>query len=145
MTSSAPSAEGPGQVSLSTATRLAVVVEVLITYIHVRWLLRSHDFETALERLRSGAAARPAVILKDEEPFRFAHLIVKIIQWLPTDTRCLMRSLTLIGTLAKRDVTAQLVIGVCPGETFAAHAWVELNGAALLPTLGTQFSRLYEA
>jgi hypothetical protein len=36
------------------------------------------------------------------------------------------------------------VIGVSPGQTFGAHAWVERDDVALLPSHGREFERLAE-
>ena len=47
-----------------------------------------------------------------------------------------MRSLVLLRMLARRGVVCRLVIGVRPGETLEAHAWIEHDGHPLLPTLG---------
>jgi Transglutaminase-like superfamily len=53
-----------------------------------------------------------------------------------------MRSLVLVSLLARRSLPATLVIGVLPGERFAAHAWVELSGRPLLPA--GDYERLVE-
>ena len=53
----------------------------------------------------------------------------------PGGTRCLMRSLVLLRLLARRGIgDAELIIAVQPGPAVLdAHAWVELDGRALLP------------
>jgi hypothetical protein len=53
-----------------------------------------------------------------------------------------MRSLVLTRVLARRGIDSRLVIGVHPGERFAAHAWLEHDGAALLPAGGSDFDEL---
>ena len=62
----------------------------------------------------------------------------------PTDARCLARSLTLTRLLARRGLPGTVVIGVRNEPEFAAHAWVELEGAPLLPDGGAEFTRLTE-
>jgi Transglutaminase-like superfamily len=63
---------------------------------------------------------------------------------LPGDTRCLVRSVVLVGLLARRSVATTLVIGVLPGDRLRAHAWVELDGQALLDDGGSRYERLTE-
>ena len=55
-----------------------------------------------------------------------------------------MRSLVLTGMLARRGVYATVVIGVRPEPTFAAHAWVEVDGRPLLPDDESIYRRLVE-
>jgi hypothetical protein len=59
---------------------------------------------------------------------------MRILELLPTDSRCLIRSLVLMSLLEHRDTPCELVIGVQAEPVFAAHAWVECDGEALLPT-----------
>ena len=63
---------------------------------------------------------------------------------LPADARCLVRSVVLVALLARRSVATTLVIGIQPGDRLKAHAWVELDGQALLPDGGRQYERLTE-
>ena len=67
---------------------------------------------------------------------RLGHPVRRTLDPLPWDSRCLMRSLVLLRMLARRGVVCELVIGVRPGETFEAHAWIGHEGHPLLPTLG---------
>jgi hypothetical protein len=55
-----------------------------------------------------------------------------------------MTSLVLVELLARRGTSSSLVIGVSPGSSFGAHAWVELEGRPLLPPHGESFQRLAE-
>jgi hypothetical protein len=48
-----------------------------------------------------------------------------------------MRSLVLTALLSRRGIASTLVIGVRPGGEFGAHAWVEHEGAPLLPSGAT--------
>jgi hypothetical protein len=53
-----------------------------------------------------------------------------------------MQSLVLIGLLSRRGISSVLVIGVKSSPDFEAHAWVEHNDRALLPS--GEFRRLVE-
>jgi len=58
---------------------------------------------------------------------------MRLLSVLPTDSRCLIRSLVLLALLERRGAGATLVVGVRTEPQFAAHAWVECQGEALLP------------
>ncbi len=119
----------------------ALVVEILAAYARVRWELRRTGLKGALVSLRQpGAppASRDAVALGR----RLAPAVSRTLSALPAESRCLMRSLVLTRLLARRGVTTQLVISVRPGEHFAAHAWIEHGGVALLPADAPAFEHL---
>jgi len=110
------------------------VAEALAAYAHARWYLLRQDLPTAVSRVRARAqrlSARP-VPIKDD-PQRLVSATVRILDCLPADSRCLMRSLVVLGVLARRGVETSLIIGVDLEHGFAAHAWVEREGVALLP------------
>jgi len=66
----------------------------------------------------------------DVEPYRLATARVTHYSWLPGN--CLSRSLALHWLLRRHGHDADLRLGVSlDGGTFAAHAWVELNGRVL--------------
>ena len=67
---------------------------------------------------------------------RLRRPVVRTLSALPTDSRCLMRSLVLVGMMARRGAQCELSIGAQTAEGFAAHAWVEYEGVHLLPSLG---------
>ena len=64
---------------------------------------------------------------------RLGFVVAKVLGPLPFDSRCLMRSLVLTAMLARRGIPSAVVIGVEPEPEFAAHAWVEADGVAVLP------------
>ena len=106
----------------------------------VRWLMVRFDLPEAVARLRAGdRRARESV-----NPWHVAGATARVLSLLPTDSRCLMRSLVLLRLLAVRGVTSTLVIGVKTEPAFAAHAWVEWEGAGLLPTGSGEYRRLTE-
>jgi hypothetical protein len=73
-----------------------------------------------------------------------AHAVGRVLLFLPTDSRCLVRSLVLLALLERRGVASMLVIGVRAEPEFAAHAWIEYEGETLLPSGGGQYARMVE-
>jgi len=128
------------------AERARLLAEILATYGEVRWHLRRHDLPGVVARLRrpQGRRRRRAPALAEADARRCAHAVVRVLRLLPTDSRCLVRSLVLLAVLARRDARAELVIGVMPGPRFAAHAWLELQGVPLLNAGPAAAGRLVE-
>jgi Transglutaminase-like superfamily len=119
--------------------KAVLAIEILATYVQARWLLLRRDLPAALCRLRGGPAAEATTY--DFTAVRLSHAVTRILSALPTDAKCLVRSLVLTAVLARRGIASTLVIGVRPGDDFAAHAWVEAGGRAILPDEG--FARLH--
>ena len=117
--------------------RSGLALEVLCTYLRAWVLLRRRPLAEALDALRT---ARPAARAAD--PRRLARAVQRTLEVLPGDSRCLVRSATLSGLLAHRGIEHVVVLGVRTGERFAAHAWVEVAGVAVLPD--GDFERLVE-
>ena len=124
------------------AEKAALAVEVLATYARVRLRLRRAGLRPTLAALRAAGGTARA----DDDPViagrRLARAVVRALGPLPADTRCLMQSLVLTRMLARRGIETSLVIAVRPGGRFAAHAWVEREGVALLPPEAPSFERL---
>ncbi len=129
---------------LARATKLALGLEILAAYGRVRWLLWRSDLVTTLKRLRGEGPGSWALHHDDLGGQRLANAVVRTLRVLPTDSRCLMRSLVLSSLLARREIDSSLVIGVRSGPSFAAHAWVEQNGEAVLPDGHEHYLRLVE-
>jgi Transglutaminase-like superfamily len=131
---------------LARVTKLALGVEILAAYARVRWLLRRGDLTMTLKRLRAegGSAASRAPRHDDLGGLRLGNAVGRTLRVLPTDSRCLMRSLVLSSLLARRQIDSSLVIGVRSDPSFAAHAWVEQDGEALLPAGDEHYLRLVE-
>jgi hypothetical protein len=138
-----------GPFPLSTKLRLAL--EVVTSFPRARLAARREDdIRDALVRLRGPTpASEPAA--NDEDGARLVFLgqrlgqaVARTMRYLPGDTRCLAQSLVLIHMLARRSIGSTLVIGVSPNGGFSAHAWVELDGIALLPAREDVFRRLVE-
>jgi transglutaminase superfamily protein len=103
-------------------------------YAYARWYLLRYDLPVAVNRVRARArrlSRIPAPMGAD--PYRLVAASVRVLERLPTDSRCLMRSLVVVGLLARRGVETRIIIGVDVRSGFAAHAWVEREGVALLP------------
>ncbi|HVW48403.1 MAG TPA: lasso peptide biosynthesis B2 protein, partial [Solirubrobacterales bacterium] len=111
--------------------RARLAAAILVAYARVRRLLLRGDLRRTVAALRERRAAAAAP-LERREAVRLTRAVVRVLRLLPTDSRCLVRSLVVLAVLAERGGEVELVIGVMPGEAFAAHAWVELDGAPLL-------------
>lgn len=129
-----------GEMRLPVARKVGLALEVLRAYVCVRRELRRATLPEALDRLRTPSSGTPS----SEETNRLARAVRRTLRVLPTDTRCLSQSLVLTALLARRGVPSTLVIGVSPGESFGAHAWVEHQGVPLLPPYEAEFTRLVE-
>lgn len=118
-----PRASAEGKARLATA--------ILVAYARVRWLLLRRDLRRTVGVLRDRRRAAGAP-LDRREAVRLTRAVVRVLRLLPTDSRCLVRSLVVLAVLADRGSEVELVIGVLPGARFTAHAWVELDGVPLL-------------
>jgi hypothetical protein len=119
--------------------------EILAAYVGVRRTMLRRQLPQVLVRLRSGSRSngrRPPV--SPDDPWPVAMAIPKVLGPLPADSRCLVRSLVLLTLLERRGISTRLVIGARMAPEFAAHAWIERDGEALLPTGGGEFQRLVE-
>jgi Transglutaminase-like superfamily len=131
---------------LPVRERLRLAVEVLRTYQQARRLMHRQKLDQALASLRAGAVPPTGLSGAQEQfaAFRLGRAVVLILALLPTDRRCLVRSLTLSALLARRGIPARLVLGVRPdtAQPFGAHAWVEHDGVAVTSDEG--YNRLHE-
>ena len=125
---------------LSPTRKLMLAAEILQAYVRVRLMLRRSDFQSVVVTLRAG----DRTIQDGSDADRLGRAVSRTLRLLPTDSRCLMRSLVLTDVLARRGMASSLVIGVTPGPEFRAHAWVEANGRPLLPALEQVYERLVE-
>jgi hypothetical protein len=106
--------------------------------------MRTVPLAEALGELRSHAVApSPPTAEQHATALRLGRAVMLTVRLLPTDRRCLVRSLVVSGVLARRGIPAELVLGVRPNnaEPFMAHAWVEHGGECVLPDEG--FNRLH--
>lgn len=115
--------------------RLRIAVEIVATYAEIRWRLLRGDIRGVVEILRRGGVDLHELPDARRIGLRLGQPVRRTLDPLPFDSRCFMRSLVLLRMLARRGVLCQLVIGVRPGRSFEAHAWIEHEGLPLLPTL----------
>ena len=123
------------------------MAEVLAAYVRVRWSLARNDVSSTVAALRASRphATREATGFDDQlVGQRLGHAVRRTLTPLPSDSRCLVSSLTLTTLLARRGIRTSLVIGVRSAPTFEAHAWVEHHGVPLTPAGGDAFQRLME-
>jgi Transglutaminase-like superfamily len=152
---------------LNPRERASLVLEILTSYMRARKALRETSIEPAVAILRRRALAdtldgkqvetateipigdtSPDPEQPDPRTLAEAHRLGRAVRLtlllLPGDKRCLARSLVLTQLLAKRRISAKLVIGARPAPSFLAHAWVEYAGHPVLPLGDGTFGRLVE-
>jgi Transglutaminase-like superfamily len=139
-------ADGP---DLSWPQKVGLAAEILLVYPRVRWLLWRRDLPTAVAEVRRRTSKESSPAQPPSPGFywrcrRFGRAVNRTLSLLPTDSRCLARSLVLVSMLARRGIASRLVIGTRQGPDFAAHAWVELRGAPLLDPGGPEYQQLTE-
>ena len=114
-------------------------------YVRIRWLLRRRELPELVAALRAqGGAELKADGDEILTGIRLGRIVGKTLGALPADSRCLVRSLVLTSLLSRRRIASTLVIGVQADPDFAAHAWVECAGLALLDPGETEYTRLTE-
>ena len=131
----------------SRVEKALLVGEILVAYVPERWRLHRRPLTELLTRARGSrgdAHARVAVQEEAAEAARLGRAVARTLARLPTDSRCLISSLVLTRLLARRRIEGRLVIAVCPGADFAAHAWVEHLGRPLLRQADSRYERLVE-
>ena len=138
------------QKRLPLGAKVRLAAEVISSYTRARWLLlRRVGLPATLAALRertgptaTGDAAPSADAIR--VGLRLARIVNRTLGALPADSRCLVRSLVLVALLDHRGIASTLVIGVRVQPSFAAHAWVEAGGWALLPRGRGEYERLLE-
>ena len=136
-----PAAHAP---RLSPLQRGALAAEILRDYVPAMRTLRANDLPLMA---RSARAVQPhGRPVPPVEPYVLGRQLggatIKLLRLLPTDSRCLIRSLVVLRLMRRRSLEGKLVIGVRPGPDFGAHAWVELDGRPVLPP--GRYERLME-
>ena len=123
---------------LPPLARARIAAEIVGTYAEVRWRMLRGDIRDVVGALRGEAVDLHELSDARRIGLRLGRPVRRTLDPLPFDSRCLMRSLVLLRMLARRGIVCTLVIGVRSGDGFEAHAWIEHDGAPLLPTLGYQ-------
>jgi hypothetical protein len=130
-----------GQVRLHHRLRLAA--EILRAYLPLARAVRANNLDGMVqEARRHGCLIATAETERRDTAVRLGHMVERLLTVLPTDDRCLIRSLVVLRMLEERGILSRLVVGVRTHPGFAAHAWVEHDGWPVLPTAG--FHRLLE-
>lgn len=127
---------------LTTRDKLALIAEILPLYVRARREMRRTDIREMVERLRSDAVGerRQEFLLAR----RLGRAVARTLGLLPTDNRCLARSLVLDAMLARRGLQSVLVVAVRAEPEFAAHAWVEHADIPLLAPGSDAYRRILE-
>ena len=124
--------------------RLLLAAEILAAYLPLARLVRANDVEVMVRVARRRDRPTSNLPASDARAtaVRLGKMVERLLTVLPTDDRCLIRSLVVLRLLGQRGIPARLVIGVRAGSGFGAHAWVEHEGRPVLPAAG--FDRLLE-
>ena len=119
------------------------MLEILAAYAAMWRALNLPDVREMAARARE-VDSRPYVPdpLEHQVARRLGRVVRRTLGILPTDSRCLIRSLVLLRILARRAIPGTLVIGVRKESEFEAHAWVEHQGEPILPA--GDYTRLTE-
>lgn len=132
---------------LSPVDRVRLAAEIAVTYWSARWWLLRLSFPEAVAAARDVRPVAPPVISDPElhsgACLRLGTAVQRTLRALPVDSRCLVTALVLTRMLARRGIDSSFVLGVRAQPSFAAHAWVERGGVALLST-APEFQRLAE-
>ena len=128
--------------------KLGLVVEVLAVYVPALRALGRNDLRrmvaTARREWPHGREAPHGTLETARTAARLGRVVDKTLRLLPTDTRCLMRSVVLTRLLARRGIESTLIVAARTEPDFAAHAWVEHAGRPLLDPGGPAHQRLIE-
>jgi hypothetical protein len=136
------------RVLLPARLRLALIFEILSVYAVTFIRMRRQDVRAIATRGRACRdSALEAIPTSDEDAClarRLGWAVTRTLGVLPTDSRCLVQSLVLQQLLVARAIPSRIVIGARAEGPFMAHAWVECNSVAVLPSRGYENSRLVE-
>ncbi|HEX4484048.1 MAG TPA: lasso peptide biosynthesis B2 protein [Solirubrobacteraceae bacterium] len=141
-----PQARRSSQERLRTSQRAQLAGEIVVSLLFARRALRRGTLDAAVVKLRGVGGRFGSAPERGEsllEARRLGAAVMRTLALMPGDTRCLTQSLVLTRLLARRRISATLVVGARIAPDFVAHAWVEHAGEPLLPT-GDAFGRLVE-
>lgn len=135
---------------LSPGAKGWLAIEIAVALSEARTRLRRQQLPAlvAAVRAQNGTRApRWGRTLPDgrRDGQRLGAAVSRVAERMPGETLCLLQSLALLRLLARRGCPdAQLIIAVRPNGALSidAHAWVELDGCALLSPGGADFDRL---
>jgi hypothetical protein len=121
-----------------------LVTEVVAAYLRARWRIGHGDLPSAVAALRAGGPEPSGGDDARRAALRLAHATRRTLALIPADSRCLMRSLVVTRLLARRGIASTLVVAARVEGGFEAHAWVEVDGRAVLEPGHPPFERLVE-
>jgi hypothetical protein len=129
---------------LSPRARVALLGEILTEYVPCWRILRTKSVVEMVQAARDVPVSHPRgpAFQEHKMALRLGRAVGKTLRLLPTDSRCLIRSLVLSRVLTRRAIPHTLVIGVRNDPEFMAHAWVEHEGYPVLPA--GDYTRLTE-
>lgn len=129
---------------LSPRAKVALVAEILTEYVPSWRILSQSNVVDMVRAARDVEPRKPRLPAPQEHDAarRLGRAVQRTLRLLPTDSRCLIRSLVLTRLLARRSIPSMIVIGVRKAPLFEAHAWVEHDGQPILPA--GEFTRLTE-
>jgi len=109
--------------------------EIIAAYVPLLRRVRSNDLAEMVAAARAPSRRRASVppIDHHETAVRLGGMVQGTLSVLPTDKRCLIRSLVTLRMLEHRSIEGRLIIGVLSDGSFGAHAWVEHAGEPVLP------------
>jgi hypothetical protein len=134
--------DSAGLAPLTGGDKLRLVAEILRAYVVVRWRMRGRDIRTVVAQLRGNSehGTRSDYALAR----RLGKAVARTLSFLPTDNRCLARSLVLDTLLTRRSLRSVVVLAARAEPDFASHAWVEHDGLPVLPPGSPSYKRLIE-
>lgn len=115
--------------------RVRIFAEVMAAYAPLLVRLRGNDLRAMVAEARSPQRRRipTAESERYDTARRLGSIVTRSLAVLPTDKRCLIRSLVTLRMLEHRSIDGRLVLGVRSQDGFSAHAWVECEGRPVLP------------
>lgn len=141
-----PSVDLPAARRAGPLAKVALVAEILVTYARTRRAVRQEELPAAVAAMREPARSAGTLTPRQEVALglRLGRAVTVTLTALPTDSRCLTSSLVLLRVLERRGIHPRFVLAVRSGPDFAAHAWLEHEGRALLPGAYPPFERLLQ-
>lgn len=129
--------------------KLLLGLEIIGTYLVSRRSMAHTDIREVVATMNARSARltspwEPGSLEERLVAGRLGNAVTRTLAALPSDSRCLVRSLVLMSLLAARGIPAKLVIGAHSRPHFAAHAWVEHAGRPVLSAGPFEDSRLLE-
>jgi transglutaminase superfamily protein len=125
---------------LAPLAKLHLAGEIFFVYCRVRWAMGKEELPQLVSRLRVAPPRGGQFSQAQRE--QLAGAVMGVLSVLPTDSRCLVRSLVYLALLEKRGVASTLVIGARTEPDFKAHAWIECEGEPALPSGDGEFAPL---